>query len=82
MAKIRLKRRQLARILASFGIDEDTKRGKGSHTVFFVNTDKGKLTYPIPKGKDVKPCYVKGSRKKFSLTPEDGISDEEFFGKL
>jgi len=28
----------------------------------------------------VNPAYVKGARRKFRLTLEDGVSDEEFFG--
>jgi len=33
----------------------------------------------LPKSKDVLPDYVKGCRKKFRLTVEYGVSDEEFF---
>lgn len=81
MGKKKLKRRVLARILSSYGVDEIKKRGKGSHTVFSMKTDDGTFTYPIPKGKDVKDCYVKGARRRFNLTVDDGVTDEDFFGR-
>lgn len=73
---------QLRRILASFGVSEDTSRGKGSHTLFYKHIDGGVQSYPVPKhGKEVQNCYVSGARKKFKLTKADGISDEDFFGQ-
>jgi len=40
----------------------------------------GVLTYPVPtKHEPVLICYVKGCRRKFKLTPADGISDKEFY---
>jgi hypothetical protein len=60
---------------------EDPSRGKGGHTLFFKVFPEGVFSYPIPVRKDVLPCYVKGCRKKFRLAPEDGVSDEDFFGR-
>ena len=55
---------------------------EGSHTLFDKQFDDGEFTYPIPThSKDVNPAYVKGARRKFRLTPEDVISDDEFFGQ-
>jgi hypothetical protein len=83
MGKRRLKLNDLRKILRSFGIEEDKSAGKGSHTVFLRRFPEGVFTYPVPTHtKDVKPCYVKGCRKKFRLLPSDGITDEEFFGRL
>jgi hypothetical protein len=81
MGKRRLKPRDLRKILRSFGVQEDSSRGKGGHTLFWIQFPDGLFTYPMPGRSDVLPCYVKGARKKFRLTPEDGISDEEFFGR-
>ena len=81
MGKVRLKRHDFCRILASFGIHEDTSRGKGGHTLFWKDFEDGRFTYPVPNDKEVKPCYVKGARKKFRLTPEDGVTDEDFYGR-
>ncbi len=41
--------------------------------------------YPIPargQNDDVSRHYIDGARRKFGLTPENGISDEEFWGKF
>ena len=81
MAKHRLKLRELRRILSSYGVSEDSSAGKGSHTKFEKKFSDGSFSYPVPKDKDVLPCYVTGCRKKFRLTPEDGVSDDEFFGR-
>lgn len=54
---------------------------KGSHTLFDKQFDDSEFTAPIPThGKGVNPTYVKGARRKFRLTPEDGVSDDDFFG--
>ncbi len=82
MGKRRLKLHDLRRILASFGVAEDKKAGKGSHTVFYRAMPDGVFTYPVPThGKDVKPCYVKGCRKRFRLLPDDGVTDDDFFSR-
>jgi len=74
--------KQLRRALASYGVAEDPSRGKGSHTLFFKIIDGGRYTYPVPTTRDpVLECYVKGARRKFRLTKEDGITDEDFFGR-
>jgi hypothetical protein len=80
MAKHRLKLRDLKRILRRFGVDWTDGRGKGSHVLFFKDFDDGRYSYPVPNRDDVLPPYVKGCRKKFRLLPEDGVSDEDFFG--
>jgi len=40
------------------------------------------IKYPVPfdsPGDDVPRAYVNAARRAFSLTSEDGISDEEFY---
>lgn len=74
----RLKLHDLKRILGTYGVSCDPSRGKGGHVLFF----KGSLSYPVPGNRgDVADCYVKGARRKFSLTAADGISDREFFSR-
>ena len=80
MARQRLKLRDLKRILKRYGVDREIGRGKGSHILFFKDFPEGRFTYPMPDRADVLPAYVKGCRKRFRLLPEDGVSDEEFFG--
>jgi hypothetical protein len=56
--------------------------GKGSHTTFLRRNENGRVvsSYPIPTKKEVLICYVRGCRRRFGLTEEDGISDEDFYG--
>jgi hypothetical protein len=79
MARIRLKLRDLRKILRTFDVNEDKSRGKGGHTLFWKDFPDGHFSYPIPDKPDVLPCYVKGVRKKFRLLPKDGVTDEDFF---
>ena len=82
MAKQRVTIHELRRILRRYGVVEDSSRGKGSHTLFDKQIDDGEFTYPISThGQDVNPAYVKGTRRKFRLTPADGVSDDEFFAQ-
>jgi hypothetical protein len=81
MGRRRLKLRDLRKILRSFGVDEDKSKGKGDHTTFYKHFEDGCFSYPIPDKPDVLPCYVSGARRKFRLTQEDGITDDDFFGR-
>jgi hypothetical protein len=77
-----LKLRELRAALRRFAVEEDPARGKGSHTTFFKNIDGELVSYPVPTSKkDVRQCYVSGCRRRFKLTPADGISDRDFYGK-
>jgi hypothetical protein len=72
--------RRLQAILARYGVGVDRSRGKGSHVLFFRDFPQGRFTYPVPThGKDVLVVYVRGCRKRFRLTPVDGVSDDEFY---
>lgn len=39
----------------------------------------GTFTYPVPHQTEVLICYVRGCRKKFKLTVDDGVSDKTFY---
>ena len=48
--------------------------------MLFQATDGVKFPLPYPKdGDDVERSYVNAARRAFRLTPEDGISDEQFY---
>ena len=53
MAKRRVTIHELRRILRRYGVEEDSSRGKKSHTLFFKQFDDGEFTYligcPIPR---------------------------------
>ena len=77
-----VKYRDLVKILKKFGLYIDKSRGKGSERLIVKGTPP-QLTYPIPfrtENDDVKRCYIRVIRQKFKLTPEDGVSDQGFYG--
>jgi predicted RNA binding protein YcfA (HicA-like mRNA interferase family) len=76
-----LKFRELRKILNSFGVTEEPSRGKGSHAMFARVIDGRRFTFPVPTEKEVKPPYVRGCRRRFQLTAEDGVSDEDFYSR-
>lgn len=80
MADRILKLRRLKEILRTFGIEWNEQKGKGSHGSFWKKGDGGFVSYPVPTTRDdILICYVRGCRKKFKLTAEDGVSDNDFY---
>jgi hypothetical protein len=77
----KLKRHEPRKILRSFGVLEDSIRGKGGHTYFYRQFPEGEFGYPVPNKKDVKQVYVKRARRRFRLMPEDGVSDDDFYSR-
>jgi len=73
--------KKLRKILKSYNAWEDSTRGKGGHTAFIREVDGVGELYPIPNSREVENCYVKGVRRKFKLTKDDHVSDEEFFSR-
>jgi hypothetical protein len=84
MAERPLKYRDLVKRLRLFGVVENKTRGKGSHRMLIRVVEGVKCSYPIRchhEG-EVKPRAVIGAlRRRLRLTDEDGISDEDFYGK-
>jgi hypothetical protein len=80
MADRTIKLRRLRRILRRYGVQEDPSRGKGSHVYFFRQLPEGTVGYPVPNKSDVKTPYVTGCRRRFRLTPADGVTDADFYG--
>lgn len=81
MADRTIKLRELRRILRRHGVQEDSSRGKRSHVYFFHQFPEGKVGFPVPNETDVKVGYVRGCRKRFRLTPADGVTDTDFYGR-
>lgn len=74
--------RNLRRILSRFGIQEDKKRGKGSHRML-VGVVSGQIVrYPVKchnESQEFPRSWVASVRKAFKLTPEDGVDDRSFY---
>lgn len=79
-----LKYRQLRRVLASFGITELKKRGKGSERMFAGVVEGRVVHYPTRchNEGDEKPVpVIEAIRRAFHLTEEYGATDAEFYGR-
>ena len=79
-----LKYRALRRILNSFGIIEIKRRGKGSHRMFQGVRDGRVVRYPTKchnEGEDKPIAVIEAIRRAFHLMEEDGVSDQDFYGR-
>ena len=80
-----LKARQVKKLFRRFNIRFHSKGKKGHRNPkhgYLLGPDG--TIYPIPLSRgsdDVDRAYIDGARRAFRLTPEFGISDEEFYGK-
>lgn len=84
MADQPLKHRVLLKILRRYGVIEDRSRGKGGHSLLIRQVNGKRKRYPISAhGRGTEHCdhVVKAVRRAFSLTAEDSVSDQEFYGK-
>jgi len=80
-----LRYRDLRAILKTFGIAEHKARGKGSERLF-VGVVNGQIhRYPTKchgEG-DTKPVpVINAIRRKFKITESDGVTDDNFYGRL
>jgi ribosomal protein L19E len=84
MADRTLKYRDLLRRLKLFGVTEDKSRGKGSERLLsrIVGGRKYTTTTKCHSESDQKPvAVIRALRRRLKLTKEDGVSDEDFYGK-
>ena len=70
-----IKFKKLERLLGKYGI----KRLPGGKHPIFASPDGRK--YPIPYNHEVFRVYIDGARRRFNLTPEHGVSDDDFFAE-
>jgi hypothetical protein len=64
-----------------YGI-EVRQGSKATHFKLVKFIDEQKVFYTIAvHDETVLDCYVTRTRKRFKLTPKDGVSDRDFFGK-
>lgn len=77
-----LKYRELRRILKKRGVVENRVRGKGSERMFIGYVEGRKVTYPTKchhEGDEKPVPVIDAIRRAFQLTPEHGVSDEDFY---
>jgi len=84
MADRTLKYRVLRAILKTYGIVEEKGRGKGSERML-VGIVAGKvirLPTRCHNEGDQKPVgVIRSIRRHFKLTEQDGVKDEDFYGR-
>jgi len=78
--------RDVKRVFGEYGVTavEESARGRRRPKHPYLASRSGHK-YPIPARKnsdDVQREYIEGARRRFGLTPENGVSDEEFYGKF
>ncbi len=76
-----LGRQVLQRILRAFDCTIDKKRGDGSHWSATRATSAGIQSYALPFRRDYGRSYLNPLRRRLELSPEDGVTDREFYTK-
>ena len=77
-----LKFRDFRKIMKRFGVGLRQSRRKPIHWMLVRDIEGVRYCYPIAvHGGEVKGAYVSKTRRHFKLRPEDGVTDEEFYGK-
>jgi hypothetical protein len=79
-----LKYRDLRRRLKKYGIQESKARGKGSERLFVGYVGGRLVTYPTKchnEGDEKPTPVIEAIRRAFRLTEENGITDDEFYGR-
>jgi hypothetical protein len=79
------KYRELLKLVNKYGIYEDRKRAKGSERLWVKEYPDGtKRSIPVTcHGENyvIGMGLVKAIRRRFALTEQDGILDEDFYSK-
>ena len=82
MADRPLTYRNMLRAVRRFGVDENKKRGKGSHRLL-VGIVGGQIRrFPVPchsEGDELSAAFIRAIRRRFELTPDKGVSDQQFY---
>lgn len=83
MKKHPVRFRDLKKLLDRYGIEWESKSGKGSHGAFNGRNvvDQTRQRYPVPRDqqREMQVTYVEALRVKFGLVPENGYGDELFY---
>ena len=78
--------RDVKRVFLTFGIAAVEGRSAGHRRKRHpMLVDGSGRKYPIPARKesdDIYRVYIEAARRRFNLTPEYGISDEDFYSRF
>ena len=77
-----LKYRDMLKSVRRFGVNEDRSRGKGSHRMLIGVVAGTIRKFPVPchnEGAVLAAAFIRAIRRRFELTPEKGVSDEQFY---
>ncbi len=74
-------RRNFLKILRRYDCEFDPERGRGNHTMIMRNLDHGTHCFSLPFRRTYGHDYINPLRRKLHLTPGDGVTDREFYGK-
>jgi hypothetical protein len=82
-----LRYRDLLRACSAYGVREVPGRGKGSERVWerVMPDGANKVATTVTchgAGKELRVGLIGAVRRRLLLTPRDGVSDEEFYGRL
>lgn len=61
--------KQLSRVAEKLGYELD--RQKGSHAIYYRESDKTRIVIPVHSGKTIKPKTLIGILSDMGLTPDD-----------
>jgi hypothetical protein len=84
MAEKPIPYRTLRKILRSFGIAEEKRRGKGSERMFAGVVNGRVERYPTKchnEGDEKPKGVIRAIRRRFRLTEADGVTDEDFYSR-
>lgn len=79
-----LKYRELRKRLKRYGVGEDSRRGKGSERMLRGLVDGRLVSFTTRchnEGNEKDVRVIEVIRRMFHLTPEHGVTDEEFYGR-
>ncbi len=74
-----IKQRDLFKILRRYHVEIDPSRGKGSHMMLRRIIEGIIRSYPLPDRDEYNLSYVAALRRRFELTDEHGVTDDDFY---
>ena len=81
-----VKWRDLKRVFGSFGLTVSEGKSAGHRRKrHAIASDAAGNKFPLPAhnpGDDIYRTYIEAARRRFGLTPSQGTSDDDFYGRF